>query len=95
VIENNIQIKLVITGRVQGVFFRASTKNEAAKTGVKGYVKNLADGSVQAVFQGDKLSVTKMIDWCHKGPAAARVDNILTQETEKISDFSGFEIQYG
>ncbi len=91
---NKTQTKVVISGRVQGVFFRASTKNEADKIGIKGYVKNLSNGSVEAVFQGDKLSVTKIIEWCHKGPASARVDNVFTQEIEQISDFTGFEIRY-
>ncbi|MCK5099842.1 MAG: acylphosphatase, partial [Desulfobacteraceae bacterium] len=66
---DKIQIKVVVKGRVQGVFFRVETKNTADRLGLNGYVKNLSNGSVEAVFEGDQQAVTQMVEWCHKGPA--------------------------
>ncbi|RLC20093.1 MAG: DNA polymerase IV, partial [Deltaproteobacteria bacterium] len=58
---NMIQIKVIVKGRVQGVFYRAHTQKQADRLGVKGYVKNLPDGSVEAVFEGDPKSVSQMV----------------------------------
>ncbi len=91
---NKIQIKVVINGRVQGVFYRAETKNTADQFGIKGYVKNLPNGSVEAIFEGDRPSVTQMVEWCNKGPAAARVENVLAEEVETLSNFKTFMIKY-
>ncbi len=91
---NKIQIKVIIKGLVQGVFYRVHTKNTADKLGVKGYVKNLANGSVEAVFEGDTQAVAMMIDWCHKGPEISRIDHVDTQEIKPLSDFKTFEIRY-
>jgi len=88
------QIKVIVSGRVQGVFYRAKTKNTADRLGVKGYVKNLPDGSVEAVFEGEHLVVSQMIEWCRKGPAAAKVEHVLTEKAETLSKFSSFEIRY-
>ena len=91
---NKIQTKVIVKGRVQGVFYRDSTKNEADRLGVKGYVKNLVNGSVEAVFEGETTDVTHMIEWCYKGPSASRVDHVQIQETALISNFQTFEIRY-
>jgi len=91
---NKIQIKVTIKGKVQGVFYRAETKNTAEKFGIKGYVKNLPDGSVGAVFEGDSPVVTQMIEWCNKGPAAARVENVLVEQIYELSNFKTFNIRY-
>ena len=91
---NKTQIKVIIKGRVQGVFYRVETKNTADKLGIKGYVKNLPDGSVGAVFEGDSPVVTQMLDWCNKGPAAARVENVLVEPVEVLSNFETFIIRY-
>ena len=91
---NKIQIKVIIKGRVQGVFYRAETKNTADKLGIKGYVKNLPDGSVGAVFEGDSPVVTQMLDWCNKGPAASRVENVQVEPVEVLSNFETFIIRY-
>jgi acylphosphatase len=91
---NKTQIKVVIKGLVQGVFYRVHTKNTADKLGIKGYVRNLANGSVEAVFEGDQPVVDQMIDWCHKGPEMSRVDHVQTQEIKTLSDFKIFEIRY-
>lgn len=92
--QNKVQIKATITGRVQGVFYRASTKKTADSLGIKGYVKNLANGAVEAVFEGDRPMLTKMMDWCRKGPSAAKVDHVLAKEIETVSDYETFEILY-
>ncbi|MBU8848027.1 MAG: acylphosphatase [Desulfobacterales bacterium] len=88
------QIKVIVSGRVQGVFYRVHTKDTADRLGIKGYVKNLADGSVEAVFQGEQPVVTQMIEWCHKGPAAAKVEHVLAEKAESASNFETFEIRY-
>ena len=92
--SNKIQVKAVISGRVQGVFYRAETKKTADKLGIQGYVKNLLNGSVEAVFEGDNFIVNKMLDWCNTGPSAARVENILSEKIEGLSNFEEFLIKY-
>ncbi len=91
---NKIQVKAVISGRVQGVFYRAETKKTADKLGIKGYVKNLPNGSVEAVFEGDNILVNKMLEWCNRGPSAAKVENILSEKVEELSGFEEFLIKY-
>lgn len=91
---NKTQIKVIIKGKVQGVFYRFETKNTADKFGIKGYVKNLSNGSVEAVFEGDSPVVTQMLNWCNKGPTAARVENVLVEPGEGVSNFETFMIRY-
>ena len=66
----------VITGRVQGVFYRASTRDHARAYALDGWVRNRVDGRVEAVFEGDASAVNAMVAWCHKGPPAAHVDHV-------------------
>jgi acylphosphatase len=81
-----------ISGRVQGVGFRAATRRKAATIGVDGWVKNLADGRVEAVFEGESDQVDSMMEWAESGPSTARVDEIdLTYEAPMEVD--GFEIR--
>ena len=82
-----------IYGRVQGVWFRASTKEMADKLGIKGWVRNMPDGTVEAVFEGDDKSVEKMIEWCHRGPPLARVDRVEVEYEEPQGETS-FRIRY-
>jgi acylphosphatase len=70
------RVHVVIEGRVQGVFFRASTRDEARARGLSGWVRNLPDGRVEAVFEGDRKVVENMLSWCRKGPPYAYVDQI-------------------
>ncbi|MBI4833301.1 MAG: acylphosphatase [Planctomycetes bacterium] len=67
---------LWISGRVQGVFFRAHTENEARRLGLTGWVKNIPDGRVETVFEGNDAAVDAMITWAHHGPPSARVTNV-------------------
>jgi DNA polymerase-4 len=87
-------IKVVITGRVQGVFFRANTQKQALRLNLTGYVKNLADGSVEALFQGDNKAVKKIEDWCRTGPAASRVDHIRVHPADLTETYTAFGINY-
>ncbi len=85
---------MFVSGRVQGVFFRATTRDEARKRGVKGWVKNLSDGRVEAVFEGEREDVEEMIDFCHEGSRPARVEDVEVNWEEYQEEFSGFEIRY-
>jgi acylphosphatase len=69
----NVRAHVFINGRVQGVFFRQSTQLKAQSLGVKGWIRNLFDGRVEAVFEGDKSQVEILVDYCRHGPPAARV----------------------
>ncbi|KGE86887.1 MAG: acylphosphatase [Phaeodactylibacter xiamenensis] len=85
------QVKLRITGKVQGVFFRASTLEKAQQLHIKGWVKNEPDGSVSAVGQGPDSSLQNWIDWCREGPSEARVESVEVEE-QPISALQQFEI---
>ncbi len=92
--NNIVQIKADIYGKVQGVFFRASTKETADRLGVTGWVKNMADGSVQALFKAPDHVMDQMLEWCRKGPASARVDKLVTQKIQDNTDFTDFKVIY-
>lgn len=83
-----------ISGLVQGVFFRANTKRMADTLGIKGWVKNLPDGRVEAVFEGEKEKVEAMIRWCHKGPPSAVVEKVEVIDEEYKGEFKDFKIIY-
>ncbi|MBI2507977.1 acylphosphatase [Candidatus Woesearchaeota archaeon] len=68
--------KIIISGKVQGVFFRRFIYESAVKLGLKGFVRNTEDGKVEAVFEGKKEDINKIIELCRKGPAAAKIENI-------------------
>jgi acylphosphatase len=70
------RVRVVVSGRVQGVFFRAETRNRASSLGLGGWVRNRGDGTVEAVFEGDRERVESMVEWCRKGPAHADVENV-------------------
>jgi acylphosphatase len=73
--------RVTVRGLVQGVYFRADTQSRARSLGVRGWVRNAADGSVEAVFEGDDERVESMVAWCERGPAGARVEDVeLTWE---------------
>lgn len=76
-------VRLKIRGRVQGVFFRQSTCQEAKLLKLSGWVKNNPDGSVEALVEGPDDDVKKLIDWCHQGPPSARVDSVDVEEASQ------------
>jgi acylphosphatase len=81
-----------VSGKVQGVFYRATTRDTARETGVDGWVKNLADGRVEAVFEGPESSVESMVEWCHEGSPQARVEDVAV-EYGNPEGLDGFEIR--
>lgn len=83
-------VHVIVDGRVQGVCFRMETRRAALGFNVKGWVRNLPDGSVEGVFEGDPGDVDLLVDWCRKGPALAMVSNIRVTERkpEGYGDFS-------
>ena len=82
-----------VTGTVQGVYYRATTRDTAREQGVDGWVKNLEDGRVEAVFEGEKADVEAMVEWCHTGSPRAEVEDVEV-EYEAPEDLDGFRIQY-
>jgi len=84
--------RVIVSGRVQNVWFRASTAKQAARVGAHGWVRNLADGRVEAVLEGSEDAVRQMIDFCSRGPELARVDRIDVHE-ELPENLEGFKIR--
>ena len=80
-----------IYGLVKGVFFRKTVKEEADKLGLKGFVRNLED-SVESVFEGEKEYITKMIEFCKKGPVYAKITEVKTKEEKWQGDFKEFKV---
>ena len=83
---------VIISGRVQGVWFRQSTKQTADKFAVVGWVRNNPDRSVEAVFEGERTAVQAVIDWCQQGPDMAKVDNLQLEWLEATGEFSQFTV---
>jgi acylphosphatase len=89
-----VRARVIIEGRVQGVFFRYHTQGMAYQLGVRGCVKNRWDGRVEAVFEGDKERVDQIIQWCHKGPPEARVMKVHINWEDYKGEFDDFSINY-
>lgn len=83
-----------VYGRVQGVFFRANTRERARELGLTGYVRNMPDGSVEAVIEGEKDRVDELISWMHIGPPLARVDRVEVEYQEYRGEFRDFTVRY-
>lgn len=83
--------QLIIKGRVQGVFYRASMRDKARELGASGFVKNMEDGSVYAEIEGEEETLGKMIDWCKRGPINSKVDEIDVLE-QPSKAYKSFEI---
>jgi acylphosphatase len=94
VLQDQIRAHVLVSGRVQGVGYRFSAVDEARRLGVKGWVCNLADGRVEAVFEGSKSAVEQMICWCRQGPLGAVVQDVVV-EYGTPEGFPGFEIRRG
>ncbi|PSQ13683.1 acylphosphatase [Halobacteriales archaeon QS_8_69_73] len=82
-----------VSGTVQGVYYRANTRDTARERGVDGWVRNLEDGRVEAVFEGDDPDVEAIIEWCHTGSPRATVDDVEVEYGPPEGE-SGFEIRY-
>ena len=88
-----VNAKVRISGRVQGVWFRRSTKDKAAELGITGWCRNCPDDSVEALFQGEQEIVQSIIDWCREGPKMARVDHVDIEWLDSVAGLSTFEIR--
>jgi acylphosphatase len=91
---DNIRAHLIIEGRVQGVFFRDTTRREATGLGLRGWVKNRFDGSVEVVAEGPRDVVDKLVEWCRHGPPAARVNALQRLDEEFTGEFDAFTITF-
>ncbi|MFH0860566.1 MAG: acylphosphatase [Candidatus Altiarchaeota archaeon] len=89
-----LRARIIVSGRVQGVYFRAHAKDEALKLNLRGWVRNLPDRMVEAVIEGDDKSVKKMVDWCRTGPPSARVESIEVEWEKPSDEFSSFTVRY-
>lgn len=85
-------LNIKISGRVQGVFFRVSAKDEADKLNLKGFARNEQDGSVYIEIEGEEKKLEKFLAWCHEGPNLANVESVKIEE-DKLKDFSNFSVK--
>ena len=92
VMSERVRQHVVVTGHVQGVFFRESTRREAARRGVAGWVCNRGDGAVEAVFEGSPDDVRALVEFCSRGPGGAVVRDVTTSD-EEPEGLSGFEVR--
>jgi acylphosphatase len=92
--ENTVRAHAIISGRVQGVFFRMETKRAADGFGVFGWVRNLRDGTVEALFEGDKDRVDAVLAWCKEGPPHAQVSDVKVAWEDYAGEYRGFEVRY-
>jgi acylphosphatase len=83
----------VISGKVQGVYFRGTAEDEARSRGLTGWVRNTPDGQVEAAFEGEQAAVEAMIAWCHRGPPAARVTGVTVTWEEPRGE-RGFSVRF-
>jgi len=86
--------RILISGEVQGVFFRSNTRDFANGLGLKGWVRNLTDGRVEVVAEGEREKVEQLIEFCRKGPPGANVENLEIEWEEIKNEFEGFDIRY-
>jgi len=87
-------VHLIISGRVQGVYFRAFTQKQAVKLSIKGYVCNKADGSVEVIACAKPEKLEAFVSWCHKGPLLAKVKQVVVNDEYALTEiFTQFEIR--
>lgn len=91
--DDAVRAHAFISGKVQGVYYRANTQKQARRRDLDGWVRNLDDGRVEAVFEGPRAKVEDIVDWCQTGSPRADVDDVDV-EWEDPEDLSGFEIRY-
>ncbi len=91
---NQVRVRLIIEGRVQGVWFRDSTRREASRLGVSGWVRNRPDGSVEVLAEGPLDRVEQLVAWSHQGPPAAHVRRVQEHRETYQGEFDGFDIVF-
>jgi acylphosphatase len=87
------RVRLKITGRVQGVYFRASTVEQARRRGLTGWVMNCSDSTVEVVAEGERDQLEKLLSWCHKGPPGALVEEVYVEWGASKQEFQTFSIR--
>jgi acylphosphatase len=87
------RVHLYVSGLVQGVFFRQNTKQKAQSLGVFGWVRNLPDGRVEAVFEGEEPQIKEIVEFCNKGPSTAKVENVEVAWEAFKGEFNGFSVR--
>ena len=92
--EKQVRAHAVISGRVQGVFFRVETQRAAEGFGVFGWVRNRPDGTVEAVFEGEHQAVDDVLNWCKQGPGMARVEKVDVGWQDYTGEFKSFDITF-
>lgn len=90
--SDQARVRVLADGRVQGVFFRDSTRREAQRLGLTGWVRNRPDGRVEAEFQGPRDAVDQAVEFCRRGPGEASVQAIDVEALDRVEDESGFVI---
>jgi len=85
---------VIVAGKVQGVFYRAETAAKARRLNVNGWVRNLPDGRVEAVFEGEEVNVQKIVEFCRRGPSNAYVISVEVKNQEWTGEFSNFRVRY-
>jgi acylphosphatase len=93
-ISVKIRAYVIVTGKVQGVFYRAETASKARQLGLTGWVRNLPDGRVEAIFEGEETNVQKIIDFCRRGPSNAYVVDVDVRRQEWKDEFDNFAVRY-
>jgi acylphosphatase len=83
-----------VSGRVQGVYFRQNTKQVATRHKVTGWVRNLPDGRVEAIFEGGEMDVSEVIEWCHVGPRKGKVEDVNVKFQKYTGEFVEFNVNY-
>jgi acylphosphatase len=87
-----VRAHLLISGVVQGVFFREETRRRAEAEGTTGWVRNRADGRVEALFEGEEAAIRRLVDWCDHGPPRARVREVAVAWEAPTGEFAGFTV---
>jgi len=89
-----LRARVLVGGRVQGVWFRGTAAGMAGELGVHGWVRNRPDGRVEAVFEGAASAVRRMVSWCHHGPRLAQVDSVEAEWADATGEFTEFSVRY-
>lgn len=92
--ERKVRMHIYISGFVQGVMFRANMRRKALELDVKGWARNLQDGRVEALVDGNANSVKKLVEWCKTGPPGAQVRSVEVRTEEYKNDFTGFQVEW-
>ena len=90
----NTRAHVFIKGKVQGVYFRQNLRIVSKRHEVNGWVRNLKDGRVEAVLEGEEMNVSEVIEWCHAGPPEAKVDDVKVEYEPYKGEFSNFTVLY-